>query len=60
MYGGNDALRRSAMLRTKDGMWFLPLDWQKLDLRFDESGRFTEGWMHVPGGETPLKVVKKE
>lgn len=60
MYGGNDALRRSAMLRMKDGLWFLPLDWQKLDLRFDESGKFTEGWMHVPGGDKPLKVVKKE
>lgn len=59
MYGGNDGLRRSAMLRTKDGMWFLPLDWQKLDLRFDEHGKFTEGWMHTPGME-PMKVVKKQ
>lgn len=60
MYGGSDALRRSAMLRTKNGMWFLPLDWQKLDLRFDENGKFIEGWMHTPGAEKPLKVVKKE
>jgi hypothetical protein len=60
MYGGNDALRRSAMLRTKDGLWFLPLDWQKLDLRFDENGRFTEGWMNTPGTAEPLKVVRKE
>ncbi|HEX8408364.1 MAG TPA: serine hydrolase domain-containing protein [Thermoanaerobaculia bacterium] len=60
MYGGNDALRRSAMLRTKDGLWFLPLDWQKLDLRFDENGKFIEGWMHTPGTAEPLKVVKKE
>jgi CubicO group peptidase (beta-lactamase class C family) len=60
MHAGNDPLRRSAMLRTKDGMWFLPLDWQKLDLRFDEHGKFIEGWMHTPSAEKPLKVVRKE
>ncbi|HEX7153716.1 MAG TPA: serine hydrolase domain-containing protein [Thermoanaerobaculia bacterium] len=60
MYGGNDALRRSAMLRTKDGMWFLPLDWQKVDLRFDANGKFTEGWMHTPGDDKPLKMIRTE
>jgi CubicO group peptidase (beta-lactamase class C family) len=59
LYAGSDALRRSAMLRMKNGRWFLPLDWQQMELTFDESGKFSEGWLYPPGGEARLKLTRR-
>jgi CubicO group peptidase (beta-lactamase class C family) len=59
-YAGADPLRRSAILRMKNGRWFLPLDWQQLEVKFDDAGKVVEAWVYPPGEEKGLKMVRRE
>ncbi|HKO58642.1 MAG TPA: serine hydrolase domain-containing protein [Thermoanaerobaculia bacterium] len=58
-YAGADPLRRSAILRMKNGRWFLPLDWQQMEVKFDDVGKVSEAWLYPPGAEQPLKMVRR-
>jgi CubicO group peptidase (beta-lactamase class C family) len=51
-------IRQSAMLRLSDDTWFEPLDWAKLQMKFDADGKFVEGWFTYPGTDA-AKVVKE-
>ncbi|HEX3578326.1 MAG TPA: serine hydrolase domain-containing protein [Thermoanaerobaculia bacterium] len=51
-------IRMSAMLRMSDDMWFEPLDWATLQLKFDDAGKFVDGAFTIPGFGGPQKVER--
>jgi CubicO group peptidase (beta-lactamase class C family) len=52
------ATRQSAILRTADDTYFMPLDWATLTFRFEKDGTVEGKWL-APWSEKPLKVTRK-
>jgi len=53
-----NAVRQSAILRTGDDSYFLPLDWATVVFRFGGDGTI-EGTWTAPWSDKPLKVTRR-